>query len=259
MQLNLWMGRLLRQALPVIEREKPDILCLQEVFSCPDHVVKYPDKLFNGVELIRDLGFAFTYFSPVCVFRIDEASAAYGNAILSRLPIKKSETIDVNGGIAQGTLKPLPTSNHRNAQYASIEYASGKFLSLLNHHAYWEPDGMGSQTNVEKMQRVRDFAAEKPHPLILCGDLNVIPASPAMRVWDNMLEDLTASYQVATTLSSLSKANQKGFIGDTNVACDHILVSPGIQVRDFRVLPDIISDHLGLVLDFDIDDNPAKK
>lgn len=252
LQLNLWMGRLMRLVIPAIERENPDILCLQEAFSCPGGAMRYPDKTFNSVELITELGYPNVYFSPVCTFNVDGTEVRYGNAIVSRFPIIQTETVEVNKSLSDTTLLPINSGNERNAQYARIELPSGERVSVINHHGYWEPNGMGSAVSVEKMQLVKDFAQAKPAPRVVCGDLNVIPESPAMRVWDDSFENLTAIYKLKTTLGSLSKANLKSFKGDPHVACDHILVSPDIKHANFTVLNDIISDHLGLTVELDV-------
>jgi endonuclease/exonuclease/phosphatase family metal-dependent hydrolase len=65
-----------------------------------------------------------------------------------------------------------------------------------------------------------------------------------MQVFDGFLESLTTAHEVQSTLSKLH------FI--ENVACDHILVSPDIQVKDFRVLDPLASDHQALILEFEL-------
>lgn len=214
--------------------------------------MRYPDKTFNSIELIAELGYEYVYFSPVCTFSIDGTEVLYGNAIVSRFPIIEAETIEVHKSLAKTTLLPTNSGNQRNAQYARIEVPSGTQISVVNHHGYWEPTGMGSAVTVEKMRIVKEFTLSKPNPLIVCGDLNVIPESPAMRVWDKSFENLTATKNVKTTLSSLSKAGLKSFKGDPNVACDHILISRGIAYTNFKVLDDLISDHLGLTVEIDV-------
>lgn len=75
-------------------------------------------------------------------------------------------------------------------------------------------------------------------PLIMCGDLNIVHASPAMRELD-FLTDLTEKYHVDNTLVGL-KFNGK-------VACDHILINDALTESNFTVPDIIISDHKPLV------------
>ena len=76
----------------------------------------------------------------------------------------------------------------------------------------------------------------------MCGDLNIIHDSPAMRELD-FLRDLTDEYKIDNTITGLKF--------DGKVACDHILVSDDVKVKNFGVLPDLISDHKPLVIETD--------
>ena len=58
------------------------------------------------------------------------------------------------------------------------------------------------------------------------------------------MRNLIADYHVTSTRSQLYKKDIK--------FADYILTSPGIKVKDFKVLPDEVSDHLALELDFSI-------
>lgn len=70
-----------------------------------------------------------------------------------------------------------------------------------------------------------------------------------MRTLD-FLHDLTDEYRVKTTLSGLKY--------DGVVPCDHILTNSAIKVdhfivHHFIVHPDLVSDHLALSADFEIE------
>ena len=93
------------------------------------------------------------------------------------------------------------------------------------------------------MGKVANIVKGLSDPLVMCGDLNVTSASPAMRKLD-FLHDLTEENGIKNTLSGLK------FTGE--VACDHILVDDKVVVRGFEVLDNLISDHKGLVVDLEI-------
>ena len=71
-------------------------------------------------------------------------------------------------------------------------------------------------------------------PVVMCGDLNVIAESPAMRTLD-FLTDLTPQNNVKTTLQNLK------FVKD--VACDHILINDQVTAKNFTVHDNLVSDH----------------
>ena len=79
-------------------------------------------------------------------------------------------------------------------------------------------------------------------PVVICGDLNIVHEAPAMRELD-FLRDLTYEYHIDNTLSGLKF--------DGKVACDHILVNDKVEVQNFSVLDDIVSDHKPLMAESD--------
>ena len=100
-----------------------------------------------------------------------------------------------------------------------------------------------NETTIQVMLKVANIVKSLDWPVVICGDFNIIHEAPAMRELD-FLVDLTHKYHIDNTLSGL-KFNGK-------VACDHILVNEGVNIKSFKVLDDIVSDHRALIADFDI-------
>ena len=241
LQLNIWEGKLLKEVLAFIDKVRPDILCLQEVFSCQGDI-RLPDLMFNSLELIqKQTGFAHSFFSPTFTAEYAGVPASFGIAILSRYPLNNKESTFVHGSYSPNG---IAAPNTRVLQHCQV-LVDGKSLSLVNHHGYWESTQFGSEVTTEKMRLVKETTQSLPTPIMFAGDLNVVNESPAMRVFDGFLTDLTAKHNIATTLSQLGKVS-------FNIACDHILVSDDVQVKNFSVSEDLISDHKALILEFDI-------
>jgi len=237
------MGRLSPQIVKLVEAEKPDIMTTQEVFDVSGEVI-WPDRMFDVLDRMKQAGgFPYVYFSPVASFGVAHQQATMGNAVLSKVPFASQDSFFVNGTYNPDLKPETQVGNSRNAQVVRIEVGD-KALHIINHHAFWDKSPLGNETSVEKMQLVKDRAAEIDGALIVAGDLNVTAASPAMRVFDNFLTDLTATHNVTATLSVLGKAK--------DVACDHILVNDQITVNEFRVIDELVSDHKALLLDFDV-------
>lgn len=242
-QLNIWQGRLLRQVLDFLQQEQPDILCLQEVYSSDIDTSLY--DFLRGFEKIQA---AFTdyhgYFSACYDMPMLDKSFKFGNATFSRYPLTDTETHFINGKYQSVKTLDEYVPNTRNLQRATVQLDGGKSFRIINHHAYWEPSQIGSEISVQKMEKVAEIVKNSPRPLILTGDLNVIPESPAMQPIHNLLRDLTGEYKLPTTLSEFGKV--------PNVACDHVCVSDGIQVQKFAASDALVSDHKALILEFDV-------
>lgn len=240
-QLNVWMGRLTRQIMPLIEREQPDIITAQEIFDI-EGSVPLPDRTFTLTQEILATGlFPYHYFSATMTMQIGGRTADFGNAIFSKYPIVDAETVFNHGAFVEGVTADTYQPNTRNAQFVTLDIGGVKTL-LVNHHAYWEANPLGSQTSADCLGVIADKLREtQGKPIIFAGDLNLVSEAPAMRVFDGMLEDLTATHHIVSTLSPLGKVK--------DVACDHILVNDKVSVADFRVLEDIVSDHAALILE----------
>ena len=242
-QLNIWQGRFTEQTKAFIEHEQPDIICMQEVYSSKLDTPLMP--FFNALERIAAVLPDYdVYFSPVHKLVILGEDVFYGNAILSRHELKDTETFFIHGQYAEIDTVEQMDSNIRNMQRAGIELPDGKQMTIINHHGYWEPNEVGSEITVDRMQKVADVIKDSPRPLVFAGDLQIISRSPAMKPIHEQLRDLTDEYNLPTTLSSFGKVK--------NVACDHICVSEEIKVRSFSASDILVSDHLALILEFDV-------
>lgn len=241
-QLNAWGGRFINQINAFLKDQNPDIICLQEVYSSQLDTPLLP--YFNCLERIQASVPDFhVFFSGVHEVTILGVKVTYGNAILSRYPLDNNETFFINGAYRAINSLSEMDSNIRNAQRATVRLPHGSF-SLINHHAYWEPNSIGSNITVEKMQKIAKIVQDSPRPLILAGDLQVTAESPAMKPLQSSLRDLTMEHNLTTTLSSFSMV--------TDVACDHICVSDDVNVENFQASDTLVSDHKALILDFKI-------
>jgi endonuclease/exonuclease/phosphatase family metal-dependent hydrolase len=85
--------------------------------------------------------------------------------------------------------------------------------------------------------------------LILCGDFNALPNSPACRILSKRLEDVQLKLDRHQPLNTWFGYFPLGRI-------DHIFVSPGIGVDKIQVpstrLEKLASDHLPLIADLKI-------
>lgn len=244
LQLNMWMGRLTRQIIPFVEREQPDIITAQEVFSSGG-IVGLPDNTFHLLDILRTKGgYEFSYFSPTSEEQYAGVTVGCGNAILSKLPLSEEETFFTSGVFNAHNREGVFESNVRNAQIVLATLPNGRKMYIVNHHGYWEPTPDGSAASVAAMQIVADRIKDLDGPIVFAGDLNVNPHTATMRLFDGVLEDLLVTHGVTNTISQLGKVQ--------GIACDHVLVNNRVQVHNLRVLDDLVSDHKAVVLEFEI-------
>ncbi len=235
LQLNVWMGKVEGGLRRFLEQNDFDVICMQEVFAAKtENVAGHLSRLcFDLAQIQKASRLPYQFFAPNWGSKIADGTFELGNLILSKIPFTETTSQFIHGEYKDNTVLGQVVGNNLNIQIAKLENG----LTVVNHHGFWRPDPMGDAESVAAFARVGEIIKALAGPVVMCGDLNVIHQSPAMRALD-FLRDLTDENQVATTLSGLKY--------DGLVPCDHILVNDQVEVKAFRVIPDIVSDHLGI-------------
>jgi len=146
----------------VVRDVDPDVLCLQEVWGLPD-----------GTSFASELAAALGY-DHVYAQRLDWDGVRFGNAVLSRWPIARSEW------------RPLPAPDdqeeHRTVLLAEVDGPRGPFQVFCTH-LNWRLDH--SAARQEQVRAICSFVSEarpRTYPPVLCGDMNADPMSDEIRM-----------------------------------------------------------------------------
>lgn len=75
----------------------------------------------------------------------------------------------------------------------------------------------------------------------------MLPISKSIAIMNQNFHNLIEEYKIESTRPEFENGLNKG-----HHVCDYIFVSDEIKVKSFEVLNTDVSDHLPLVLDFDI-------
>ena len=236
LQLNVWMGKVEGNLRRFLENNDFDVICMQEVFASRSREQHISRLCFDLSHIIKASRLEHVFFAPNWSSEIAGGTMELGNLILSRVPFLDTHSEFINGEYKTNTVLGEAIGNNLNIQIAKLENG----LTVVNHHGFWRPQPMGDADSIVAFEKVASIIQQLTGPVVMCGDLNIIHESPAMRPLD-FLRDLTAENNIKTTLSGLKY--------DGEVPCDHILVNDEVKVNDFKVLPDLVSDHLALVAD----------
>ena len=233
LQLNVWTGRIKGALLDFIKENNFDLICMQEaVWSENEEALEVFSATVDQIKKCSNLQYesrATNWYTKAFNSIINQ-----GNVILSREEII-DETVELVHGKEKLAENAKDLLNHcYKAQLVKLKNG----LNIVNYHGYWLPSPVGDETTIKAMQNVTKMFKDTTGPLIMCGDLNIIHESPAMRELD-FLKDLTHEYHIDNTLSGL-KYNGK-------VACDHILTSKDVETVKFEVLDTPVSDHKALI------------
>jgi endonuclease/exonuclease/phosphatase family metal-dependent hydrolase len=211
----------------VMRSVSPDVVALQEV----DRKTKRSGGVDQAEELSR-----LTAMKMIYGRTIDYQGGEYGNAILTRLPIKASSNHPLpftQGREPRAVLKvelAWPSSG------ATTTPAGGKFLFFATHFDFSKDsnDRLSAVSEIAKL-----VAANPATPALLAGDLNSTPGSPALKTLGETWTIASAGKKLFTTPVARPRSQ-----------IDFILYRPADRWRVVEVrVPDeaMASDHRPIV------------
>lgn len=248
--LNIWGGKAGRENLLAFfkdHEETTDIFCLQEVLSAAHSHME--GRLAGGVEIrneqimIRGLQDISAVLSEHASFFRPHFMDNYGLLMFVRRNILVREEGEVFVYRHKGYVSEGDAGNHaRNVQYATVETASGP-ITAMNFHGLWNGQGKGdSADRLAQSEKIIEFTKSIRNPFILCGDFNLLPNTESLRKLESAgLRNLVREFGVTSTRTSFYTKPEK--------FADYIFISNGIDLADFKVLPDEVSDHAPLLVE----------
>ncbi len=241
LQLNVWMGKVEGELERFLAGDEFDVICMQEVMSSNDAELQLSRMCVDASRIVKAAGMSYQYFSPNWQAEYMHGHFQLGNMILSKIPFVSQKSEFVHGEYVEDMILGEMPGNNLNVQIVKLENG----ITVVNHHGFWRPNPTGDAETVASFKKLAEIVKPEAErgPLVLCGDLNIIHASPAMRALD-FLRDLTDENGVENTLSGLK------FNGE--VACDHIMINGGLEAENFIVHERYASDHKGVSVEVKI-------
>jgi len=250
--LNTWGGRAGKEkVLSFFQKYKDtvDVFCLQEIWSAPYEnlegvnagglKIKHEDVMTNGLQDISKLLSEFTVqFHP---HYLDN----YGLAIFVRKGFDIKVVGDIFVHLNKGDKPEGDIGLHpRNIQYVSLTYKE-RALNILNFHGLWNGQGKGdSEARLAQSQASLNFINSLGGDTIFCGDFNLKLDTKSIKILENNgLNNMIREYDITSTRTSYYTKPEK--------FADYIFTTKDINVKDFKVLPDEVSDHAALLLEID--------
>ncbi len=217
----------------VIRKAAPDIVALQEV----DRGTHRANGLDQARELAKRTGLEHSaHFATTRM-----AGGDYGVALVSRFPIRSTRFFT------------LPTPRRlepRGVAHAVLDM-DGHEISVYVTHLSHQP--RRSPLRFDQARFIARLVQEDPRPILLMGDLNDTPDSPALLHLKRRLADAFAdkgrgpaeTYPLPFLLPDLR--------------LDYVLSSPELAPRDVYVLREVASDHYPVIADFALPPAPVAR
>lgn|GEM_PF-6408537 len=244
MSLNMWGGMLSERFPDFFEKyQNVDIFCFQEVYKDAEKdkegdFLSLWDTSKDSLNLFEDLEKMLPehkgFFCP-CV------EGFYGIAIF----IKKDFEILEEGSewvFGKGEWKQDCTHS-RKLQYLKVKKDSKNFL-ITNLHGVWiaKTNKEDLPCRIKQSEITRKFFDKHKGPKVLVGDLNLRHDSESIKILEEGYRNLITDFEINSTRTSFYKKEYK--------LADYMIVSKDIEVEDFKVLSEEVSDHSALLLEF---------
>ena len=244
-----------KEVVDLILKDKYDIVTLQESVRKLDEDVYH---IFDTCGYIcRTTKYKNNFFGPLWLGRqrrgdgslaIDFGGyAEQGNQFLTNLPIVEAKNIFFYQDYAiYEDATNFRRDDHPRAFTDVIVKVGEKELQIINIHGAWSVDKKGNaRTKLQTkaiLKRVRHDI-----PSIVVGDVNLLPDTKEIKKMSKKMTNLIDKYNIQSTRPDFDDGLDVG-----NLVCDYIFVNDKVKVNDFIVMDTNVSDHLPLILDFDI-------
>ena len=252
--LNLWGGQVYEPLLEFLQKQASDIdiFCFQEILfgDVSAFTLKHEARinLFNEIQgcLPGYKGLRFPAPKEARYFQSEPLldSIEAGQAIFAR----EGLTVANQGNFRTYTDFPegMDYGGKITGSCMWAEVNSGKEnVLVMNLHGLWQKDSNKKDTpaRLEQSRILNEFIRSRSGKRILCGDFNLRPDGASIGALEENMRNLVNEYGITSTRSKLYEKEEK--------FADYMLVSPEVEVTNFEVLPDVVSDHLPLLLDFE--------
>ena len=107
-------------------------------------------------------------------------------------------------------------------------------------------DKMGDSRTIEQSNYILSNI-RNDIPVIIVGHVNLLPETDSIKILNNKLINLIDKYNIKSTRPIFDDGLDKG-----NIVCDYIFVNNKVKINNFKVIDSKVSDHLPMILDFDI-------
>ena len=238
--LNIWGGNVEEPLINLIKsKQDVDVFCFQEVYC------KAPEKItdearYINLDIFSEIQSLLSnhtgYFRPV-------VKEIYGIAMF----VKKNLLVIEEGERlihANDNYIGIGPTHSRILQYAKIE-CSGQRFTIINVHGLWNGRGKGdSPERINQSLKIKNFLDSTNGPKILCGDFNLRPDTKSLEILSEGMNNHIKINGVQSTRTSFYPGIER--------FADYVYTSNNIDVKNFQVLPEEISDHAALQIDFTI-------
>lgn len=239
--LNAWCGikyELLKEFIKYQSKDM-DIFCFQEVRN--GEYQNQGDEMDERTNLFKDLKELLPNFNSYFTEMVPGVGIA--SFIRNNIEVEKIESEQILTAKETEHLK-MPSGNSYYPRVIQSIYLKNSNLIIHNFHGI--PGNSKKDTPERELQinRLLKIINNSVKSQILVGDFNLDMNTEAISRLSTQMQNLVKGSGAATTRNTnYNKLEELPF-------ADYAFASKNIKINEFKVLPDEVSDHLALRLDF---------
>lgn len=245
----------IKEVLEFIKNENADICTFQETMNAVDDSCFDIFKSKNYIVKLEN--YEYNEFAPLfiadgitknnVVVRDFGGKAEQGSLIISKYKIKEHyNQFYYNEYKYEYDATYFREKDWCRSIQNTILEIDGKEIQIINVHGIWNKDKIGDERTIKQSEFILNNI-RKDIPVIVVGDFNLLPNTESIKALNNELVNLIEKYNIKSTRPNFNDGLDTG-----NIVCDYIFVNDKVKVNDFTVINTNISDHLPLILDFEI-------
>ena len=247
-----------KEVADFIKKENPDIVAFQEIIRHFDDTVFLKYQSQKRIHKIIKDKLKYSFFGPQWItdmnIKNNKIHREYGgfieqgNEILSKFPITSAvnEHYHKNYQYDFDRTKFYEEDHPRCIQIVKLNI-NGKTLRILNLHGTYSIDKLDTQRSIKQSEYILEIIARENLPTIIVGDFNLLPQTKSIQMLNKKFRNLTTEYNIKSTRPYINNKKDTG-----NNIVDYVFVDDSIKIETFKVTNTDISDHLPLILDFDL-------
>lgn len=232
LSLNIEGDKHFDTVLPFLQAEKPDIMCLQEVFEA------------DIPKFVEATGYSAA-FVPIVEYTQPNQYDISPRGKWGVLTLTAEPTQDVQTSAYKGTLSQVPVfvdgqPNSANRAFLAVAVGpSAQPLWIVNTHFTWSGNGQANED--QRQDVVTLLSALQPYsPLVLCGDFNAPRGREIFsRLADRYIDHIPP--EVTTTIDG-----QFHYAGQLELVVDGFFTTPQVTVESIAIQAGL-SDHTATV------------
>lgn len=243
--LNIERSKHLELVLPFIEREQPDVLCVQEL-------------MLHDIPAFEEIA-GRNFFAPTTRYEGDDTAGIEGVGLFSRLPMRDARALYYHGAglpdalFIDGTPKEQYATESNAVALATFEKA-GVMYAIGTTHFTWTPDGSANDEQRKNMRAL--LRSLEGLRLVLCGDFNAprggeIFAMLASRYKDEVPQHYKTSVDIDIHRAGKDRPHE---LADKMV--DGLFTTPEYRCESVALVNGL-SDHMAIVASIVKEAGPA--